>query len=78
MKKENPDLPKFAIPENFLEQLYEFSGGADKYKGILLAYCDEYGTPNIYTKYDSTIVDFGLIHAMEDYIQHFKTEQVTK
>jgi len=59
---------EFTIPENFIEQLYEFSGGADKYKGIILALCSERGAPTIYSKYGSTIVELGLQSALSDFV----------
>jgi len=71
MKEEDTE---FSIPENFIDKLYEFSGGVDKYKGIILALCTENGTPTIYTKYDSSIVELGLKKALSD----FSAEKETK
>jgi hypothetical protein len=65
MKEENIE---FSIPDNFIEKIYEFSGGADKYKGIILAVCTENGSPTIYSKFDSSIVELGLKKAVSDYI----------
>ena len=65
MKEDNVE---FCIPDNFIEKLYEFSGGADKYKGIILAVCTETGSPTIYSKFDSSIVELGLKKAVSDYI----------
>jgi len=65
MKEDNVE---FSIPDNFIEKLYEFSGGADKYKGIILAVCTENGSPTIYSKFDSSIVELGLKKAVSDYI----------
>jgi len=65
MKEENIE---FCIPDNFIEKIYEFSGGADKYKGIILAVCTENGSPTIYSKFDSSIVELGLKKAVSDYI----------
>lgn len=60
---------EFSIPDNFIERLYEFSGGADKYKGIILAVCTENGSPTIYSKYESSIIELGLKKAVEDFIK---------
>ena len=66
MKEENIE---FSIPDNFIEKLYEFSGGAEKYKGIILAVCTENGSPTIYSKYESSIIELGLKKAVEDFIK---------
>lgn len=58
---------EFSIPDNFIEQLYEFSGGVDKYKGLILAVCTENGSPTIYSKYDSSVVELGLKKSVHDF-----------
>ena len=68
MKEEEELELEFSIPENFIEQLYEFSGGADKYKGIILALCSEHGSPTIYSKYGSTIVEVGLKSVLSNFV----------
>ena len=50
MKEKEEEALEFSIPENFIEQLYELSGSADKYKGIILALCSERGEPTIIFK----------------------------
>ncbi len=69
-KKKIQEIPQFEMPSNFIEQIYELSGNADKYKGVLLAYVSEDGTPVIYCKYDSQIVEFGMRKALEKYLQN--------
>ena len=64
---EPPGQPEFNIPQNYLEQLYEFSGGADKYKGMIIALCSENGAPLVYSKYESPIIELGLRKAVEDF-----------
>jgi hypothetical protein len=76
MKNKKEEPPMFSIPESFLEQLYEFSGGVDKYKGIFLAYCDEYGSPNMYCRYDSIVVDLGLEKAITDYFKNSQNKKI--
>jgi len=71
MKEEDIE---FSIPENFIDKLYEFSGGVDKYKGFILVLCTENGSPTIYTKYDSSIVELGLKKTLSD----FSLEKETK
>jgi hypothetical protein len=70
LKKKIQEIPQFEMPTNFIEQIYELSGNADKYKGVLLAYVSEDGTPVIYCKYDSQIVEFGMRKALEKYLQN--------
>ena len=66
MKEEEAE---FSIPDNFIEQICELSGGADKYKGMILVLCTENGSPMIYSKYDSSIVELGLKQAMVNFIE---------
>ena len=67
MSKE--DEVEFSIPQNFIKQLYEFSGGADKNKGIIIALCSEKGVPTIYSHHESIIIELGLKKALEDYLE---------
>jgi len=62
------DEVEFSVPENFLKQIYEFSGGAENYKGMVLIMCNEKGEPNIYTQYDSSVVELGLKSALKDFL----------
>ena len=61
---------EFSIPDNFIDQLYEFSCGVDKYKGLILAVCTENGSPTIYSKYDSSIVELGLKKSIRDFVSN--------
>lgn len=70
LKNKIKEIPQFEMPSNFIEQIYELSGNADKYKGVLLAYVSEDGTPVIYCKYDSQVVEFGMRKALEKYLQN--------
>ena len=69
-KNKIKEIPQFEMPSNFIEQIYELSGNADKYKGVLLAYVSEDGSPVIYCKYDSQVVEFGVRKALEKYLQN--------
>jgi hypothetical protein len=69
-KNKIKEIPQFEMPSNFIEQIYELSGNADKYKGVLLAYVSEDGSPVIYCKYDSQVVEFGMRKALEKYLQN--------
>jgi hypothetical protein len=63
------NLPSFQMPEDLLEKLYEFTGGSNDYsKGFLLVHTDQSGSPMIYAKYGSQIIDMGIRKALEQYL----------
>ena len=66
----DPDnLPSFQIPEQFLDQLFEFTGsGEDQSKGFMLCYTDQGGNPMILSKVGTQIVEMGLRKALEKYL----------
>ena len=68
----NDDNIEFAIPDNFLDKLYELTGSVEKYKGFLLVYSNEIGNPIIFNKCESHLVEMGLIKTLETYLE--KTE----
>jgi hypothetical protein len=65
----------FVIPENFLDKLYEFTGSADKYKGLILVHCDEKGRPIIFNNCESQIIESGLMKAMSSYLKRYDNIQ---
>lgn len=69
-KKATKEMSKFQMPPNLIDQLYELSGNADKYKAIVLGYISEDGVPLIYAKYDSQVVEFGMRKAIEKYLEN--------
>lgn len=63
------NLPAFQIPASLLEKLYDFTGDThDSSKGFLLAYADQDGSPMIFTKAGSQIVEMGVRKAVEKYL----------
>lgn len=58
----------FSIPSGFLEKIYEISGDSDKYKGIIIVAANELGDPIIYSKFDSSITELGLMKALSQYL----------
>ena len=58
----------FRVPTEWVDKLYELSGGADKYKGVLLALSSEHGDPLIYFKFDSGMTEAALRKSMADYL----------
>ena len=69
------DNIEFSIPENFLDKLYELTGSADKYKGFVLVYSNEKGSPIIFNKSESHLVEMGLIKTLESYLQETKSNK---
>ena len=63
------NLPKFQIPAHLLEQLYEFTGDTNESsKGFMLAYTDQDGSPMIFCRAGSQIVEMGIRKALEKYL----------
>ena len=63
-----PKFRQFKLPEKILNELFELTGSKDAYKGFIIAYCDEKGTPIVYTSCESQIIESGLIKSIESYI----------
>jgi len=68
-QKEEKEEPKdFLFPTELVEQVYEISGGADSYKGVILCVCSPKGTPQIYTRFDSIITSLGMKTALDQWL----------
>jgi hypothetical protein len=59
----------FVIPEKILNDLYEMSGGAGKFKGVLMIYNDPNGDPRVWIKGDGASTESGLIRHMQMWIE---------
>ena len=68
MKKKKPKFQKFEMPNAFLDQIYELTGGADKNKGYFLCHIDENGNCQIRHKYDSQATEFAINKLIEIYV----------
>lgn len=68
------DNTEFAIPENFLDKLYELTGSANKYKGFILVYSNEKGTPIIFNKCEAPLIEMGLTKTLESYLEKVQEE----
>ncbi len=68
------DKEIFSIPSGFLEKIYEISGDSDKYKGIIIVAANELGDPIIYSKFDSSITELGLMKALSQYLDKVEKE----
>jgi hypothetical protein len=76
MKEFDPDnLPDFTIPETFLNQLYEFTGGEDIGKGFILSFVDDSGRALVFNNSSSQIVDMGLRKALEKYLVQIEEQE---
>lgn len=62
------NMQTFSIPENLLEQIFEFTGGAEHSKGFIIAYADQNGKPLVYTRAQNQIVEMGLRKSLEKYL----------
>lgn len=72
MKQAN--FKEFNIPEKLLNELYELTGGADAYKGLILVYSTENGDPIVFSKSDSQVTEYGLHKALENYLSEYSIE----
>lgn len=68
---DKPKFKEFELPTKILQQLYELTGGPKCYKGFIIAYCTEEGTPIIHTNCESQITESGLIKSIENYINEY-------
>ena len=70
MNLEDEENSEFSIPTEMVDKLYELSGGADKYKGVIMAVSSENGKPLIYCKFDCGMTEFALTKALENHFHH--------
>jgi hypothetical protein len=70
-KKEDKE---FLFPMEMVDQIYELSGGAESYKGLILCICTQNGTPQIFTRFDSVVTSLGLKKALDEYLCNQETE----
>ena len=70
MNLDDENETDFRLPTEWVDKIYELSGGADKHKGILMALSSEQGDPLIYFKYDSGMTEAALTKTMTDYLRN--------
>ena len=78
MNLEEDDDGEFSIPTEMVDKLYELSGGAYKYKGIIMAAASENGKPLIYCKFDCGMTEFALSKALENHLTSSPPESSEK
>jgi len=71
------EIPKFQIPSNFLDQLYEFTGNEDGNAGYVLTYVDDSGRALVYSRSSSQIVEMGLRKALEKYLIELEEGEIS-
>lgn len=76
MKFDPDNLPEFKMPSNLMEKVYELSGDKDVGKGVLMAYLTQDGSPVIFMKCNSKIIDMGLRKAMEAYLEEAEAQSL--
>jgi len=74
MKFDPENLPEFKMPTNLLDKVFDLSGDREVGKGVLVAYLTQDGSPVIYMKTNSKIVDMGLRKAMETYLDEAEAQ----
>jgi hypothetical protein len=74
MAKRKPKFQKFEIPDSFLDQIFELTGGLNKHKGYVLCYIDENGDGQIKHKYDSQASEFAINKFLEIYVNQYESE----
>lgn len=67
-----PKFQKFNIPIQFLDNLYEMTGGQDKNKGYFLVFIDENGNGQLRYKFDSQATEFAIVKLMELYNNQYE------
>ena len=72
------NFPSFVLPESILKQLFEFSGSTIGNRGFMLAFVCQDGSPMVYTKADSQIIELGLRKAVEKYIIESEESEIFK
>lgn len=69
MNEPTEEKPKdFVFPTELIEQIYELSGGAETYKGVVVCVCSSKGTPQIYTRFESVVTSLGMKKALEQWL----------
>ena len=71
------ELPNFQIPQSFLDQLYDFTGGSEGNSGYVLTYVDDKGRALVYSRSSSQIVEMGLRKALEKYLLELEEGEIS-
>lgn len=69
------DMPQFKMPTKLLDKVFDLSGAEDVGQGILLSYLTQEGTPVVFLKTNSKVVEMGLRKAMETYLEDLESAE---
>lgn len=73
----DPDnLGKFTLPENIINQLFEFTGSSGGDSGFILSFVNQEGLPSVITKANSPIIEMGLRKALEQYLEQVSAQEI--
>lgn len=70
------NLGDFQLPENMINQLFEFTGSTNGDSGFILSFVNQQGLPSVITKATSPIVEMGLRKALEQYLQQVSAQEI--
>jgi hypothetical protein len=75
MNLEEQEDSEFSLPTEMVDNLYELSGGSDRYKGVIMAVSSENGKPLVYSKFDCGMTELALTKTLEDYLKSTEEER---
>ncbi|HCT55310.1 MAG TPA: hypothetical protein DF712_22930 [Balneola sp.] len=78
MNLEEEENNEFSLPTEMVDNLYELSGGSDRYKGVIMAVSSENGKPLVYSKFDCGMTELALVKTLEDYLRDMQDERGTE
>lgn len=58
----------FKFPTEIIDHIYDLSGAADRFKGVMICVCNPLGYPAIFTKCDSPVTQLGMRKAIENWL----------
>jgi hypothetical protein len=70
------NLPEFQMPLKLMDKIYEFSGNSKVGKGVLIVYLSQDGSPVIFNKSNSKIIEMGVRKAVETYLEGAEVESL--
>ena len=70
------NLGNFQLPENMINQLFEFTGSTNGDSGFILSFVNQQGLPSVITKATSPIVEMGLRKALEQYPEQVSAQEI--
>ena len=75
MNLEEEENNEFSLPTEMVDNLYELSGGSDRYKGVIMAVSSENGKTLVYSKFDCGMTELALMQTLRDYLQSLENNR---